>query len=868
VRLMRRFLSWRVPLRSLLRRDRVEREMDAELRFHFEQLVAEHVAAGMSVEAARRNAGLEFGGVEVLKEDCRDVTAWRWIESLGQDVRYGARNLRKSPGLVAVSVLSLGLGIGLNIALYSAARTVFGNRPTMAEPESVFGIELGDSRQLSYPNLRDIQESSIFSSVMGFRATSMTVRKGDDRQRIGVIVVTGNFFEGLGIPTERGRPFTAQEVATSQPSLVVVSHDYWTRRLGASPQVLGEVLNIDGRPFTIVGVLPATHRAITGFIGPDAYVSLNRDTLPALDDRGTAALTALGRLRPGTTSAQAQAEVSALGQTLARSFPEQNEALNRPARLRPAAWLQFGIGLEIVTVLLFLLFAVVLLIGCANVAGMLLARAVSRRHELSIRAALGAGRRRIVQALLVESLLLALLGSAAGFALALSLSSIRLPGRMTPALQYMIEPDLGLLLVCFALAIVTALLCGVAPAIAASRPAVLTGRQYGGEHATTRGGLRNVFVIGQLALSVVLLVIAALCLRAQLQILSVDLGFDLHGGVVAMFDLEPNRYPAAARLSLADAVVERLEQLPGIESAGVASLVPLGGESLVHSFHPAGRSDIPGTRPWVYSVGPRYFRTMGISLIDGREFLPTDNDERPAAVIVNETFARTYFPGQNALGRRVQTGSEADAELVGVVSDSRIDTIGEAPKSVLYYAWAQRPRRLVVHARTASPAAAITAVQRAIGEVDALADVTVTTRSEAASLELTMRRTGTLIVGAIGVVGLMLTVIGLYGVVAYMVASRTVEIGIRMALGATPGRLRGEVLWYAVRLAAVGVALGTGATVFLAAALATFFAGFSAIDLVAYGATVMLVIGASLGASYVPARRILRVDPMISLRQS
>jgi ABC-type antimicrobial peptide transport system permease subunit len=296
--------------------------------------------------------------------------------------------------------------------------------------------------------------------------------------------------------------------------------------------------------------------------------------------------------------------------------------------------------------------------------------------------------------------------------------------------------------------------------------------------------------------------------------------------------------------------------------------VPLGGESLVHSFHPAGRSDIPGTRPWVYSVGPRYFRTMGISLIDGREFLPTDNEERPAAVIVNETFARTYFPGQNALGRMVQTGGEADAEIVGVVSDSRIDTIGEAPKSVLYYAWAQRPRRLVVHARTASPAAAITAVQRAIGEVDALADVTVTTRSEAASLELTMRRTGTLIVGAIGVVGLMLTVIGLYGVVAYMVASRTVEIGIRMALGATPGRLRGEVLWYAVRLAAVGVALGTGATVFLAAALATFFAGFSAIDLVAYGATVMLVIGASLGASYVPARRILRVDPMISLRQS
>jgi putative ABC transport system permease protein len=338
---------------------------------------------------------------------------------------------------------------------------------------------------------------------------------------------------------------------------------------------------------------------------------------------------------------------------------------------------------------------------------------------------------------------------------------------------------------------------------------------------------------------------------------------------VARIDVEPTRYPADQRVRFAREVIDRLEQLPDIESAGLASFVPLGGESLVRSFHPAGRSDIPGTRPSTFSVGPGYFRTLGIPLVQGREFLAGDDAGAPAVVIANATFVRTYFSGQEALGQTVQTGEEANAQIVGIVGDSRIDTIGEAPKSVLYYAWEQRPRAIVAHARTTrAPEASIPAVERAIAELDRLADVSVATRGEATSLEMNMRRTGTSIVGAIGAVGLLLTLIGLYSVVSYMVLSRSVELGIRMALGATPNRLRWEVLCQTGKLVLAGVAIGTLATVMLAPALATFLAGFSLVDIVAYGGTTFLLLVAALAASFVPARRVLRVDPCRALRQS
>jgi predicted permease len=369
------------------------------------------------------------------------------------------------------------------------------------------------------------------------------------------------------------------------------------------------------------------------------------------------------------------------------------------------------------------------------------------------------------------------------------------------------------------------------------------------------------------AVSLLLVVVASLCLRSQLQILTLDLGFDLDHGVVTRFNVDPVRGPSEARLAFVDRIVERLAGLPGVQSATVSSQVPLGGDALVASFHPAGRTDIAGTRPTTISVGPRYFETLSIPVLRGREFDRSDREGTPAVAIVNQTFANTYFPQENALGQRVASGGEADAEIVGVVADSRIDTIGEAPKSVVYYAYAQRLRRLNVVIRTAGPPdLLLPAVRRAVGEVDRTANVSISTLRGAANVELSMRRVATQLVGAIGVIGLLLTAIGLYGVVAYLVVSRRAELGIRLALGATPGRLHAEVLQHAGRLVVIGIFIGTGASLLMAPALGTFLAGLSPLDPIAFAGAAVVMILVGLLASYIPARRVAGVDPVSALR--
>jgi predicted permease len=369
-------------------------------------------------------------------------------------------------------------------------------------------------------------------------------------------------------------------------------------------------------------------------------------------------------------------------------------------------------------------------------------------------------------------------------------------------------------------------------------------------------------------MSLLLIVFALLCVRSQIYIGSANLGFDIDHGVVASFSLDANQYPGDARLRFADRVVERIQQLPGVASVSMADLVPLGGDSLLRSFHPAGRTDLPGSRPSIYSVGPRYFQSLAIPVLRGREFDASQVAGTPTVVIVNETFANTHFPGRDALGQRVQTGGEPEAEVIGVVRDSRIDTIGEAPRSVLYYPFAQRPGRLIVHVRTeASPETMVSTVVRAIQELDGTIPVSVHTLRAAASLELTMRMVGTVLIGSIGVVGLLLTMIGLYGVMAYVVASRTVEIAIRMALGASAARVRREVLGQVFSLVAAGVTIGGAAAVSLTPALRTFLVGISPFDPIAFGSAALLLAIVGLAAGLVPAVRGSRIAPMRALRR-
>ena len=795
----------------------------------------------------------------------------RWIEAFAQDLRYGVRNLRRAPGLVAISVLSLGLGIGLNLALYAGVVTIFRHQPTMADPAQVIGIEPGSGRQFSYQNYRDLRDSGAFSSVAGFRISAMNRRVGDQLERLSVLVVTDNFFDSLRIRARLGRAFSATEaVPERSPRVVVIDHPYWNARYGADPNAIGQTMSLDGELFTVIGVLPEDYRSVTGFMTPSAYVPVSALTLPTLNDRGSATLSVIARLAPGGTREQAQAKATAIGAELERRFPVVNEGMSRPARVFPADAMQFRgtpIGFRLFPIVLLVLFGLVLLIGSVNVAGLLLARAISRQHELTIRSALGASRFRVFQALLTESFLLSMLSAVAGFALIGLLRGSDLLGSMRP-LERALSADRQLLWPALFLVALTTILCGVAPALRSSKLDLLAALRKGGSGATGRLNLRSAFVMGQVALSLTLLVISTLCLRSQLRIVNIDLGFDLHHGVVSRFNVEPVRGPLEARLAYADRVVERIEQIPGVQSAAVSALVPLGGDALVASFHPAGRSDIPGTRPSTLSVGPRYFETLSIPLTEGREFAATDRDGTPAVAIVNQTFVNTYFPNASALGQRVEIGGESDAEIVGIVRDSKIDTIGEAPKSVVYYPYAQRPRRLMVIARTAGdPAAMLPAVRAAIAELDATASVTIGTLRDAASTELAMRRVGTQMVGAIGILGLFLTAIGLFGVVSFLVASRTVELGIRMALGATTGQLHREVLRHAARLIGGGIAIGIAASLLVTPALATFLAGLSPVDPIAFVAAAAVLALVAFSASYLPARRVARVDPLLALRE-
>jgi putative ABC transport system permease protein len=794
-----------------------------------------------------------------------------WIEIFAQDLRYGARNLRRAPGLVAVSVLSLGLGIGLNLTLYSGVMTIFRHQPTMTDPAEVVGIEPGNGRQFSYQNYRDLRDSGTFSDVVGFRISAMNRRVGAELERLSVLVVTDNFFEGLGIRTRLGRTFSAGEDAPERfPRTIVLDHPYWNARFGADPNAIGRTMILDGELFTITGVLSEDYRSVTGFMAPSAYVPVSALTLPTLNDRGSPTLSVLARLAPGGTRERASAAVTAIGAELEGRFPETNDGMSRPAQVFPADAMQFRgtpVGFRLFPIVLLILFGLVLLIASVNVAGLLLARAVSRQHELTIRSALGASRFRVIQSLLSESFLLSLVGATAGLALTNILSRSDWLGSMRP-LQRVFSPDRQLLVPGLFLVALTTLLCGVAPAMWSSRMDLLAGLRKGASGATGRVNVRSAFIVGQVALSLTLLVVSSLCLRSQMRIVGIDLGFDLDHGVVTRFNVEPVRGPLAARLAFADRVVERVEQIPGVQSAAVTALVPLGGDALVASFHPAGRSDIPGTRPSTLSVGPRYFETLSIPVLQGREFDATDRNGTPAVAIVNQTFVNTYFPGRRALGQRIEIGGESDAEIVGIVRDSKIDTLGEAPKSVVFYPYAQRPRRLTVIARTAgNPAATLPAFHAAIGELDPTANVTIGTLRNAASIELTMRRVGTQMVGAIGIVGLLLTAIGLYGVVSFLVASRTAELGIRMALGATARQLHREVLRHAARLVGGGLAIGAAASLLVTPALATFLAGLSPADPIAFVAAAAVLILVAFVASYLPARRVARVDPLLALRE-
>jgi predicted permease len=796
------------------------------------------------------------------------------FENLFRDISCACRSLRRSPGLVLTCVFSLGIGIGVNATIFTALRSVVRHEPTAANQERVVGVEPGNGNQLSYPNYRDLRESGIFDDVLAYRVVRANLRADGSGQRVIGAAVTGNFFNALGVQPHAGRTFVPDEaIPERHPRVMVLSDEFWRRRFGGNPAVIGRTVHLNGEAVEIVGILPGGYKSVMPLGQPEVYVPISELFLPGLENRKSAyGLNIIARLRSGDIPEQAQIAVTRLGIELERRYPAANRGLSEPAAVFPLSDLMVrGAPPEmlLLPVIVLVLFGLVLLIACGNVAGLLLARATSRRHEIAVRVALGARRSRLVQALLAEALVLGFISAVGGVLLTLaaipSLNALTLPGQMPFHLS--IAPDVSLVAYAVLLAIVTTVTCGLVPALGGTRVNVVADLHNAGTtRATGRLRLRHGFVIGQVALSAFLLVVSAVLLRTAVRAASLNPGFDLDRGLVARIALDSGR-SNDSRVSLAERLTERIGSLPGVQSASVASIVPLAGDVVRRRFAIRGGGDGAGVPTFVNSVGPGYFETMGISQFRGRQFRLADGPGGPPVVIVNQAFAKRYFPGEDPLAKFIRTSDEPYAEIVGVVGDTKFLMLTEEAHPIVYYSYAQRPSDLIVHVRVAAlPGASVRAVQAAAESLDAAAIVTVETLRQAAGVEIALRRGAGILLASLGGLGLLLALVGLYGVMAYTVAARRAEIGVRMALGASAGRVVSLIVTRALTLIAVGLAVGVTASLLLTIPLQAMLAGVSPVDPIAVATTAVVLLVGGVCASYLPALRATRVDPMIALR--
>jgi putative ABC transport system permease protein len=849
--------------------------MRDEFAFHLESRATDLIREGLSPGDARRRAQLEFGSVESYKEQTREARSPRVLEDLIRDIGYGCRGLRRSPALVLTCVFSLGIGIGVNATIFTALRSVLLHQPTASDSERVVGVEPGNSNQMSYPNYRDLRDSGIFDDVAAYRIVRVNLRVDGSGERVLAAVVTGNFFEALGVQPRLGRAFIAgAESPERHPRVVVLSDDFWRRRFNKDPAVVGRIVHLNGGPVDVVGILPDDYRAVTPIGQPDVYVPISELFLPRMEKRENAnGLTVIARLRGEDSPRHAQMAVTRLGEELERRYPGINRGLSRPAAVFPLRALVLRRAppeMVLLPVIVLALFGLVLLIACGNVAGLLLARAATRRHEIAVRVALGAKRARLVQTLLAEAMILGIISAAGGVLLTLGvipiLNAVTLPGQLP--LRLSIAPDAWLIGYAVFLALVTTVACGLVPALRGTRVNVSSElHETGQTRGTRRLRLRHGFVIGQVALSAFLLVLSALLVQTAARAATLDPGFDLGSGIVASVALDRGRSDES-RLLLAEQLTDRLALLPDVRSVSVANIVPLAGDVVRRGFEVRGREAGDRFPTLVNVVGPRYFETMGIALVRGRGFRWTDRSGAPPVVIVNQAFVRRSVNGGDPLGMFIRTGDEAFAEVVGVAADTKFLSLTEDPQPLVYYSYGQRPSDPIVHVRVAGePEASLRAIQLTAEALDATAIVGVETLRQAAGLEIALRRGAGILLASLGGLGLLLALVGLYGLMAYTVASRRAEIGLRMALGASAGQVVSLVVAHALKLIAIGLAIGASASLLLTIPLRAQLAGVSPVDPIALATTAMALLAGGLCASYLPARRATRVDPIIALRQ-
>ncbi|HEX8073328.1 MAG TPA: ABC transporter permease [Pyrinomonadaceae bacterium] len=814
------------------------------------------------------------------------------MKTLWQDVRYGLRMLWKSPGFTLVAVVALALGVGANTTIFSFVNALV-LRPLagVRASEQLVAVYTSDYSSglygaSSYPDYVDFrQQADAFQGLAAYEETLMSVSGGAEAERLRGAYVTGNYFDVLGVNARLGRALTtADDVTPGAHPVIVISAGLWRRRFGAEASALGRQLALDGRQFTVVGVAPEEFRGLRLGAPPEFWVPMMMNAPGALEGRGNRGLDITGRLKEGFTPAQAQAQLAGIAARLAAAYPDTNlGTLERPKEPRPITVVREARveptaqpAIRFMSQLLLGVVGLVLLIACANVANLLLARAAARQKEIAVRLALGAGRGRVVRQLLTESVLLAGLGGAVGLVAALWAVDV-LPALLPPEDAGGLDLSLDWRVLAFtcAVTLVTGVLFGLVPALRATRvelTSALKDESGARGYGLRRFSLRGALVAAQLALSLVLLVGAGLFLHSLRRALTFDPGFAAHQLLLASLETRGANLNQEQGQLFYDQALERVRALPGVRAATLTRVIPLSGGGQRRSYQIAGYQPQPNEDRELNTnvVGPDFFTTMEIAVVRGRAFTAQDRAGAPPVVVVNEEFARRYFPDRDAVGQRLrQSPDEPYMEIVGVARNAKYRTLRERPLPFVYIPAAQEYQRgmtLVVRA-DGDPAALAGPVRAAVTALNRDVPVyAVRTMTEHIGAALASERLIATLLSVFGGAALLLAAVGLYGVMAYSVAQRTHEIGIRMALGAQRGDILRLVIGQGLAMVLVGAAAGLVIALAATRLVASLLFDLSATDPLAFAAVTILLALVALLACYLPARRAMKVDPMVALR--
>jgi len=874
-------------LRSLFRRQAAETELDDELRFHIEHHIEKYMKSGLTREEAMRRARVGFGGFDQVKEECRDARGVRFLEILFQDVRFALRMLTKSPGFTAIAVLTLALGIGANTAIFSVVNGVLLRKLPYTDPERLVWADeywprindevVPDPDYTNWKlNNQDFEALAAFDS-----GSQINLTGAGEPERIESVLVTANFLQVLGVHLSLGRDFRTEEAQPGAKFVAILSDGLWRRKFGAEPQVLGKSIALDGQSYTVIGVMPGDFRFPDRRPKPEILLAFQ---LPPKGDwtaQSVSLTRVIGRLKSDVSIAKANTELTTLSKRNEANIPATLIHMRDGMQVRTTGLHEKLVG-DVRPTLLILLGAVafVLLIGCVNIANLQLARTSSRQKELAVRAAIGAGRARLLWQLLTEGAVLATLGAFGGLLIAAGGVQVLRSYAPTSFLQTgNIELDRWVLLFTLGISCLTALLFGVVPALRASNPdvnadlnegRVLPWRGYG------QGKLRAALVACELTLAVVLLVASGLLIRSFVLLSDVDLGFDVTNLLTVSTSLPESKYgQPAQRTAFFERVLHGIVRLPGVRSAALTSSLPLTNYAQGSALSVEGRFDPPnGVRPLVpiEHVSREYFTTLRVPLRDGRFFDEGDFTAQAHVVLANRAFVQRYFPDDNPLGKRIRLGDPNSQwnTIVGVVGDVRHASLNHEAEPEIYvpYAGSYTTLTAMLAVRTDSdPRNLSTVIREEVLAVDPEQPVfAVSTMERRIANSMSGTRFNATLLGFFGFVALVLASVGVYGVVAYFVAQRTHEIGIRVALGASSRDVMGMVMRQGTAMTITGLVFGLGGATFTTRYLATLLYGIGPTDPLTLGAAAVMLGAVALAACYIPARRAMRVDPMVALR--